>query len=316
MTPPLWRRGLARLLGLREEPLAAPPSVALPDAATMQRIAEMERRIAHLEGQCALERERVDWALALHEGLPDQIAAYQAARAEPGYWAAHDAPDPLVSIIIATADRTDTLLERAIPSALAQTHAKLQIIVIGDCAPPATEHGLTAFRDSRIQFFNRAERGPYPPPGRDRWRVGGCLAMNEGLARSTGDFVTHLDDDDTMEPHRIETLLAAARRERADFLWHALRFQLPDGSWTELGNGLLEVGQVGTPSIFYHRYFARIPWDLDAYRAAEPGDWNRLRRIKALRPRLHYVPEALASHFADPSPPPFRALPGERFLDS
>nr|WP_314075900.1 glycosyltransferase [uncultured Roseococcus sp.] len=281
----------------------------------LQRIEALEQRIAHVEGQCALERDRVDWALALHEGLPEQIAAYQAARALPDYWAAYDASAPLVSIVIATADRTATLLERAIPSALAQTHRNLQIVVIGDCAPSETERGLAAFQDCRIQFFNRAERGPYPPPGRDRWRVGGCIAMNEGLALSEGAFVTHLDDDDTMEPHRIEALLSAAREARADFLWHALRFQLLDGSWLELGNGVLEVGEVGTPSIFYHRYFARIPWDLQAYRASEPGDWNRLRKIKALRPRLHYVPEVLASHFADPLPPPFRPLPGERFLD-
>ena len=278
-------------------------------------IEALERRIAHVESQCSLERDRVDWALAMHEGLPEQIAAYQAVRNERAYWAAYDASAPLVSIVVATADRTATLLERSIPSALAQTHHNLQIVVVGDCAPAATERGLAAFQDSRIHFFNRAERGPYPAPGRDRWRVGGCLAMNEGLARSTGDFITHLDDDDTMEPHRIEAMLTAARQERADFLWHGLRFQLPDGSWMELGNGLLEVGQVGTASIFYHRYFARIPWDLQAYRASEPGDWNRLRKIKALRPRLHYVAEVLASHFVDPSPQPFRPLQGERFLD-
>ncbi|MDN3567124.1 glycosyltransferase [Paeniroseomonas aquatica] len=309
-TFPPWRRALGRLSGLLPRPAPAPL-----DMATLRRIEALERRIAQVEGQHALERDRVDWALALHEGLPDQIAAYQTARADQAYWAGHAAADPLVSVVVATADRTGTLLERAIPSALAQTHRNLQIVVIGDCAPAATERGLAAFRDGRIQFVNRAERGPYPPPGRDRWRVGGCLAMNEGLARSMGDFVTHLDDDDTMEPCRVEALLTAARQERADFLWHGLRFQLPDGSWMELGNGALEVGQVGTPSIFYHRYFARIPWDLQAYRASEPGDWNRLRKIKALRPRLHYVPQVLASHFADPSPPPFRRLPGERFLD-
>lgn len=326
MTNSPWRRMLDRLSGLRARPAdpedTLPPSPAIsplhappPDAATLQRIEALEGRLAHLEGQYALERDRVDWALALHEGLPEQIAAYQAARADPDYWAAYDTRDPLVSIVVATATRTQLLLERSIPSALAQTHRNLQIIIVGDCAPPETERGLAALQDSRIQYFHRAERGPYPPPGRDRWRVAGLLATNEGLARSEGAFVTHLDDDDTMEPHRIEALLRAAREARADFLWHALRFQRMDGSWMELGNGALEVGQVGTPSIFYHRYFARIPWDMQSYRASEPSDWNRLRKIKALRPRLHYVPEALASHFADPSPPPFERLPGERFLD-
>ena len=284
-------------------------------AAALQRIEALENRIALVEGQYALERDRVDWALARHEGLPDAIAAYQIARSAPDYWTAYNSSEPLVSIVIATADRTGTLLERSVPSALAQTYRNLEIVVVGDCAPLATERGLAAFRDTRISFFNRAERGPYPMPGRDRWRVGGCLAMNEGLTRSAGAFVTHLDDDDTMEPQRIERLVAAAKQARADFLWHALRFQRHDGSWMVIGNGVLEVGQVGTPSIFYHRYFARIPWDINAYRASEPGDWNRLRKIKALRPRLHYVADALSSHFADPSPPAFEPLPGERFLD-
>lgn len=287
----------------------------LVNNSTTMQIDALEKRIATLEAQCILERDRVDWALALHEGLPEQIAAYQKARSEPKYWSGHEALDPIVSIVVATSDRTATLLARAIPSALAQSYRNIQIVVVGDCAPRETEIGLAAFRDSRLQFFNRAERGPYPAPGRDRWRVGGCLAMNEGLARSEGAFVTHLDDDDTMEPNRIEVLLQAARDYRADFLWHPMRFQLGDGSWMALGNGELAVGQVGTPSIFYHKYFKRIPWDPQAYRASEPGDWNRLRKIKALRPRLHFVSQLLSSHFADALAMPFRRLPGESFLD-
>lgn len=320
-----WRQALLDRLGRQDQPthpvifFSSLPDVAPPislDKAVLKRIETLEHRIVHAENQYALERDRVDWALALHEGLPEHITTYQAARAQPAYWKAYAATDPLVSIVVATADRTKTLLGRAIPSALAQTHRNLQIVVVGDCAPAASERGLMSFQDSRISFFNRAERGPYPPPGRDRWRVGGCLAMNEGLMRSEGDFITHLDDDDTMEPHRIQMLLTAARQAKADFLWHGFRFQKPDGSWMELGNDAFEVGQIGTTSIFYHRYFARIAWDLHSYRASEPGDWNRLRKIKALRPRLHYVPDMLANHFAEVSPQPFLPLPGERFLDT
>ena len=135
------------------------------------------------------------------------------------------------------------------------------------------------------------------------------------LAAAKG-VITHLDDDDTMDPNRIEILLAAAQKHRADFLWHAFRVQLEDGNWLTLGNGKLEHGQVGTGSIFYHRYFARIPWDVYAYRASEPGDWNRIRKIKALRPRLHYNPEALASFFRNFEQVEYRPVPHEHFLDA
>ena len=50
-------------------------------------------------------------------------------------------------------------------------------------------------------------------------------------------------------------------------------------------------------------------------RSGEPGDWNRLRKIKMLRPRLHFVPTPLMSHYKERNQAPFVAQPGETFLD-
>ena len=163
--------------------------------------------------------------------------------------------------------------------------------------------------------MNLTERGPYPPPGLDRWRVAGTNAMNHALSLATGHFVTHLDDDDAMVPHRIETLVAAARRERADVVWHAFLAELPDGTWARRGSPELQLRQVTTGSVLYHRYFARIPWDVGAYLLGEPGDWNRLRKLKLLRPRAYYVDEPLLYHHAERSQSPFVVREGERFLE-
>jgi|NGEPerStandDraft_6_1074524.scaffolds.fasta_scaffold02801_5 glycosyltransferase involved in cell wall biosynthesis len=140
-------------------------------------------------------------------------------------------------------------------------------------------------------------------------------AMNHALSLCEGQFITHLDDDDRMAPHRIETMLAAALQDRADFLWHSFMYENPDGTWKRLGNGRLELGQITTGSIFYHRYFARFPFDLRAYRLAEPGDWNRVRKIRVLRPRLRYVDEPLLYHYVEQSQPTFVPRDGERFLE-
>src|SRR5205085_1189814 len=148
-----------------------------------------------------------------------------------------------------------------------------------------TMQRLAALGDSRIQFVNLPERGPYPRPGTDRWCVAGTNAGNLALSLCEGQFITHLDDDDRMVPHRIETLVAAARRDRADFLWHSFWYEHRGGTWTRVGKEPLEHGQVTSGSIFYHRYFARLPWDVHAYRMEEPGDWNRIRKIRLLRPR-------------------------------
>ena len=85
----------------------------------------------------------------------------------------------------------------------------------------------------------------------------------------------------------------------------------PGSAWATVG---LELGQVSTGSIFYHHYFARIPWDVHAYRLGEPGDWNRLRKIKLLRPHLNYVDEPLLYHHAERSQATFVARAAERFL--
>jgi glycosyltransferase involved in cell wall biosynthesis len=187
--------------------------------------------------------------------------------------------------------------------------------VVGDYCNDDTAQRLAEIQDSRIMFVNLPERGPYPAPGIDRWRVAGSKAMNHALSLCEGEFVTHLDDDDSFTTDRIATLLTAARERRADFLWHPLWYENHDGIWKRLGNGRFELGQITTGSIFYHRYFARYPWDVHAYRLNEPGDWNRLRKIKLLRPRFHFVDHPMLFHYAEQSQPIFTAYAGEQFLD-
>jgi hypothetical protein len=292
---------------------------------TLGRLDEMERHVARFdmhdrratlfESSMKFEQRRIDWALCRLENVDAQTQAYHAYRETEEYQAAYLAAEPLVSVCIATMDRADLLIERSLASLLTQSYRNLQIIVIGDNCMDDTIQRLAALRDSRVHFVNLPERGPYPPPGVDRWSVAGTNALNHALSLCEGEFITHLDDDDRMVPHRIEAVLAAAREHRADFLWHAFWYEHPDGSWARLGSGRLEHGQVTTGSIFYHRYFARIPWDVYAYRAGEPGDWNRLRKIRLMRARLHYVDEPLLYHHVERAQRPFVARDGERFLD-
>jgi hypothetical protein len=47
----------------------------------------------------------------------------------------------------------------------------------------------------------------------------------------------------------------------------------------------------------------------------EPGDWNRLRKIRLLRPRLRFVDEPLLYHHSEQSQMAFAARDQERFLE-
>lgn len=284
--------------------------------AHLSQLQEQVNWLVDLDRQIREERSRIDIALGALEGMQEQIAPFHAARATAEYQEAFTHDSPLVSVCIATSNRAELLVERALRSVRAQTYRHLQIIVVGDHTMDDTESRLAALGDDRVQFVNLSERGPYPPPGNDRWYVAGAMAMNKALSLCRGHFVTHLDDDDAMEEDRIETLLAAAREHRADFLWHPFLSESPDGTWRQIGDGRrLEIAWVTTGAIFYHRYFATIGWDVHAYRVGEPGDWNRIRKIKMLRPRLHFVDRPLLRHYAERRQSAFERQPGERFLE-
>ena len=175
-----------------------------------ERLDTLERRAGALESLIEMERRRVDWALGGMEGVTAAIDSYHAHRETDNYRAAFASTAPLVSVCVATMDRADVLLERSIASLLAQSYRNIQVVVVGDNCTDDTERRLAALRDDRIQFVNLPERGPYPHPGSDRWCVAGSNAMNHALSLCEGQFITHLDDDDAMVPHRIEALVAAA----------------------------------------------------------------------------------------------------------
>jgi hypothetical protein len=321
--------GLPEALGPEARPEAAPsntPDVIAPpvlEPATVpmisppddrQRIDALQTQVEVLSSMVHSEIHRINYALAKSEGVIDEIDAYHLARSTPDFESAFLEHEPLVSVCVATVDRAALLVERCLPSLLGQTYKNLQIVVVGDHCTDDTEQRVAELRDSRIVFRNLSERGPYPLSGRDRWCVAGTSAMNKALSLCEGQFIAHLDDDDAALPDRIETLVRAAQSNRADFCWHAFWWETPEGSWARLGNGQLQSGQITTSSIFYHRYFRRFEWDVFAYRLQEPGDWNRIRKIKMLRPRLHFIDRPLVFHHVEEKNALVQKL-GERFLD-
>ncbi|MDQ0512166.1 glycosyltransferase family 2 protein [Ancylobacter amanitiformis] len=261
------------------------------------------------------ERSRIDYALGTLEGMEALRLELIEARTTPEFQAAYEEDEPLITVCTGTAGRPDLLIDRCLSSLRAQTYTNLQILVIGDGCIDDTGERIAALGDPRIEFVNLPERGPYPKPGVERWNVAGMNAANASNRLSRGQFIAFLDDDDSCETNRIEMLLAAARAQRAEFLWHPFWYLQRDGSWQRWGNGRLEHTQITNSSVFYHRFFTKLPWDINAYRIAEPGDWNRFRKIKYLRPRLAFVDEPLTWYHRSYESQEFAPHEGERFLD-
>jgi Glycosyl transferase family 2 len=258
-------------------------------------LARLEARIVASEKVLESEATRLDLALAVCDNVALKIASFHQVRRGEQYQAAFAIERPLISVCLASGPK-DVRFDRAIHSVRAQTYRNLQIIIIGQDRHADIGRKLAALRDDRIFF----ESIPEGVAARDV--VEGAVrreAMNRALSHCEGSFVTHLDSYDEFMPTRIEELLVAAREQRADFLWHSFLRESNDGSWIRQGDSRFEPEGIIGGSIFYHRYFAADPWINHADQRSKAWHWNRIRRIKILRSRLHFLDSPLLRRFRE-----------------
>ena len=107
-----------------------------------------------------------------------------------------------VSIILPAYNAQDTI-ENAIRSVLAQTIGEWELLILDDASTDATEAVVKTFQeDPRVQFF---------PSSVNR---GVAATRNEGIEKSTGQWIAFLDSDDTWAPDKLEKQLL--RLQEAD----------------------------------------------------------------------------------------------------
>ena len=111
---------------------------------------------------------------------------------------------PRVSVIV-PAYNQGRYLGEAIRSALGQTCADLEVIVVDDGSTDDTPAVCRAFTDPRLRYV---------------WQVnqGLSAARNTGIRQAHGAFLTYLDSDDLFQPDKVQVLLGAFERdERVGF---------------------------------------------------------------------------------------------------
>lgn len=123
---------------------------------------------------------------------------------------------PRVSVVIPTAGRP-RLVVRAIDSALAQTLAEIEVLVVVDGPDRLTTDALSAIADPRVRVLARPRRG------------GGGAARNTGARAAAATWVAFLDDDDRWEPGKLAAQLAVAEGSFFDHPVVATRIAADDG---------------------------------------------------------------------------------------
>ena len=198
--------------------------------------AEQTRREAEQKVELATLRGHL---VAISGAILDDEASIrrllEAARMTPEYERPFTDPSPLVSICIPTCTNVPELVERAVPSALAQHNQNIEVVVVGDGAAPETEAAIKALGDLRVRYETLSVRGPHPEDPHRRWMAAGAGPLNRSIELARGAWITILNDGDALRPDHASTLVAAAQAARAEVAFGRFEQHGSDGTRQVMG---------------------------------------------------------------------------------
>lgn len=265
-----------------------------------QRNADDTARWERLFEEMRFDRDdaEITWELRRRErdGRAEARTALARLREERSYPAAFDDPDPLVTVRIASYRRTRELCEVAIPSVLAQTHSRLELVVVNDGPNDETREAIERIGDERIRYEELPTRSDYPSEAHLRWMVAGSPAMNRAVELARGSWIAPLDDDDEFSPDHIERLLALARERRAEVAYGAVRRLVAvTGEESIIYSDPPAISRFSFQGAIYLRGLSFMAYDTESWRVREPGDWNLIRRMMEAGVRVAGSPDIVAT---------------------
>ena len=192
---------------------------------------------------------------------------------------------PLVSIIVPTHNHGPTL-RSAVSSALAQTHAELEVLIVGDGMPAEAAAAARELEREhervRLFEFEKGERH-------------GEAHRHEVLSNDArGEYVFYLCDDDLYLPGHVETLLAVLFY--ADFVSGTCCVTFPDNSLEiyphDISRPYTRELMLSTRRQYSHAALSCISHSMAAYRRLPKG-WSPAP--KGVRTDIHFVRKFVGS---------------------
>ncbi len=133
-----------------------------------------------------------------------------------------DSAAPVVSVVIATYNRRDTV-SAAIDSVLVQDGPPMEVLVVDDGSTDGTAEEIARrYSDEpSIRVISRQNGGP-------------AAARNAGISEARGEFLALLDSDDVWLPSYVASQLEVLRTTGADLVLANASTQVQDGTWKAL----------------------------------------------------------------------------------
>lgn len=115
--------------------------------------------------------------------------------------------DGTITVVMTTYNHEKYIAE-AITSVLEQTYDDFTFIIVNDGSTDATDAIIRGFRDRRIIYIRQSNQGE-------------STAVNNGIARATGQYIALMDGDDVCHPQRLarQRDFMLSRRARAVTSW-------------------------------------------------------------------------------------------------
>lgn len=232
-----------------------------------------------------------DWLITLDE----RRTLHQVRDGRDTCWT--DEPNPLVTVRIPTYNTGSVVAERALASAVAQTHENLEILVIGDNTNEETADAVRGVRDDRIRFINLPAQGLYPQIPHLRRKVAGAHPMTIGNYLARGAWIAPLDDDDEFLPDHVESLLAAARAGRYEMVYSKAEDEIEPDNWVITGSEPMRKGEISHPTVLFRSELRFMPYSMTCWKRREPSDWNLWRRMRRIGVRIGFLDQVTCRYY-------------------
>jgi hypothetical protein len=258
--------------------------------------AELSAKVDGLHTSMARLEDKIDRVAEMSRYIYDDEPANRRRLAQlresDEYQLAFSEKEPLVSFLIPTYDSYKTLGEITLPSILNQNYSNIEVVVVGDAAPPETAEVIQKVGDSRVRYYNRTVRGPYPDDG-SRWYVVGTPPYNDALAMARGRWIAGMGDDDSVRPEHTEVLVRAAKEGTFEHCYGHQLVRFASGEQMDLGEFPPREGQWGLQAAIYHSGLRFFGSELADALYEEPNDWSLCRRMLRAGVRFGMVDDVL-----------------------